>query len=82
VHFSRSGWRGKSSYAATQAYVESNRHLDARITWKRSILIVGGEVCILRTLRVAFEHEEYDMTSAEDSVRPLELLTGIATLID
>jgi hypothetical protein len=31
---------------------------------------------------MAFEHEGYEVTGAEDSVRALELLTGIATLID
>ena len=66
----------------TQPYVESNRHLGARISSKRSILIVGGEVSILQTPRMAFEHERYNVTSADDSVRALELLTGIATLID
>ena len=67
---------------ATKAYVESNRHLGTSIIWKRSILIVGGEVSILQTPRVAFAHEGYDVTSAEDSIRALGLLTGIATLID
>jgi hypothetical protein len=67
---------------ATQAYVESNRHLGTRISWRRSILIAGGEISILQTPRMAFEHEGYNVTSADDSVRALELLTGIATLID
>jgi hypothetical protein len=56
---------------ATQVYVKSNRHLGTRISWKRSILIVGGEVSILQTPRTAFEHEGYNVTSAEDSVRAL-----------
>jgi CheY-like chemotaxis protein len=62
--------------------VESNRHLGTGVSWKRSILIVDDEVSILQTPRTAFEHEGYDLTRVEDSVRALELLTGIATLID
>jgi CheY-like chemotaxis protein len=42
---------------------------------KRSILLVDDEVSILRTLRLVFEHEGYDVATAENSVQAVELLT-------
>lgn len=42
---------------------------------KRSILLVDDEVSILRTLRMVFEHEGYEVATAESSSQALKLLT-------
>jgi CheY-like chemotaxis protein len=41
---------------------------------KRSILLVDDETSILRTLRMVFEHEGYDVSTAESSTQALALL--------
>lgn len=45
------------------------------MTSKRSILLVDDEVSILRTLRMVFENEGYQVATAENSIQALELLT-------
>lgn len=45
------------------------------MTLKRSILLVDDEVSILRTLRMVFEHEGYDVATAENSAQARALLT-------
>ncbi|MGH9513142.1 MAG: response regulator [Terriglobales bacterium] len=45
------------------------------MTSKRSILLVDDEVSILRTLRMVFEHEGYEVATAENSVQALDLLS-------
>jgi|SRR5450631_2960192 CheY-like chemotaxis protein len=45
------------------------------MTWKRSILLVDDEVSILRTLRMVFEHDGYDVATAESAGQALNLLT-------
>lgn len=61
---------------AEEAYAASNRSSDILTSPKRSILIVDDEVNILLTLRMVFEREGYEVTTAESSVQALEILTG------
>jgi len=45
------------------------------MAWKRSILLVDDEVSILRTLRMVFEFEGYDVATAQNATQALEMLT-------
>jgi two-component system, LuxR family, sensor kinase FixL len=46
------------------------------MTWKRSILLVDDETNILRTLRMVFEHEGYEVSTAESSTQALAILAS------
>ena len=45
------------------------------MTLKRSILLVDDEVSILRTLRMVFEHEGYEVATAANAADAIRLLT-------
>ena len=46
------------------------------MAWKRSILLVDDEISILRTLHMVFEHEGYEVATAENSADALKLLAS------
>lgn len=60
---------------AAEEHRQSKRSSDILTSRKRSILLVDDEVNILLTLRMVFEREGYEVTTAESSVQALELLT-------
>jgi DNA-binding NtrC family response regulator len=76
VHFSCQDERQEANMQATEAYGESKQRSDNRVSWERSILIVDDEVNILRTLRMVFEREGYEVMTAENSAQALGLLAG------